>query len=246
MNMHAPSSWLKSLRRILVALAIIYVVLCVLLALTQRRMIYFPTRISAAAAQGWALGNQLQPWTNSAGDLIGRKRVVAAPVGQVLILHGNAGCALDRDFYAEKLQEAGALNVYILEYPGYGSRPGTPNQTTIFAAAAEALNALKSRGPTYLLGESLGTGPACYLAGTFPASISGIALVAPYNNFTAAARAHMALFPVGWILRDRFPSDSFLKKYQGRAAFLVAGRDEVVPPALGRKLFAEYQGPKRL
>jgi len=242
--MDQRSPWPRRFRRIVLILAIIYVLLCILITVAQRRMIYFPTRVSAGAAQGWAAASQLTAWTNSSGQEIGWKRLASG--GQVLILHGNAGCALDRDFYVEKFQEAKAFDVYILEFPGYGSRPGSPTQISIFQAASDALKLLKTRGPVYVVGESLGTGAACYLAGTFPDSVAGLALVAPYNNFTAAARAHMPLFPVRWMLWDRYSSDSYLKNYKGPAAFLVAGRDQVVPPALGRKLFAEYTGAKRL
>src|SRR6476659_659684 len=113
--MDQRSPWLRRFRRLVLILAIIYVLLCIVITAAQRRMIYFPTRVSAAAARGWASASQLTAWTNSSGQEIGWKRLSPASVGQVLVLHGNAGCALDRDFYVEKFQEAKALDVYILE-----------------------------------------------------------------------------------------------------------------------------------
>ena len=56
----------------------------------------------------------------------------------------------------------------------------------------------------------------------------------------------MKFFPVSWILRDRFPAEENLRSYHGPVAMLVAGRDQVIPERIGRKLYASYAGPKRL
>src|ERR1043166_3402683 len=158
------SQWLPKLRRIVLTLLVIYLVVCGIVTLPQRRMIYLPTRVKQAEAEKWAAGSQLQPWINGAGQGIGWKRPVKEAGGQVLIIHGNAGCALDRDFYADKIQEVDRLNIFILEYPGYGSRGGHPSEASILSAAREAIALLKGNGPLFVLGESLGTGAASYLA----------------------------------------------------------------------------------
>src|SRR5205807_1869211 len=142
-------------------LAGVYLLAVISLTLLQRRLIYYPTRITVAEAERWAMASELEPWKNPTGQTIGWKRISkAASIGQVLIFHGNAGCAIDRAQYADGLQNAAPLDVYILEYPGYGSRPGTPSQQSIFAAATEAINSLTPNRPTYVIGESLGTGVA--------------------------------------------------------------------------------------
>jgi uncharacterized protein len=105
---------------------------------------------------------------------------------------------------------------------------------------------LEGNGRIYLIGESLGTGVATYLAGTRARSVTGVFLVAPYNNMTSVARAHLPLFPVKLMLKDKYPSDSYLAAYHGPVGFLLAGKDEVIPSRLGRKLFDGYAGPKKL
>ena len=115
------SQWLPKLRRIVLTLLILYLVVCGIVMLAQRRMIYLPTRVNQAVAEKWAAGSQLQPWTNAVGEGIGWKRLVKESVGQVLIIHGNAGCALDRDFYADKIQEVDRLNIFILNIQATGA-----------------------------------------------------------------------------------------------------------------------------
>ena len=52
--------------------------------------------------------------------------------------------------------------------------------------------------------------------------------------------------PLRLLLRDRFPSEDYLRTYHGPVAMLVGGRDRVVPERFGRRLYDAYAGPKRL
>ncbi len=226
----------------------IYLIVCVGLTLAQRRLLYFPCKDSAASSLKLAASLDFQIWHNAGGQFIGWKRLskTKPAQGQVLILHGNASCALDRAPYADGLQSAAPLDVYVLEYPGYDGRPGSPSQKTIFAAARDGLQQLKSKCRVLLIGESLGTGVAAYLAGTNPAQVAGVFLSAPYNNLSAVARHHLPIFPVKLMLRDKYASDYYLRSYHGPLAVLLGGKDEVVPNEFGRRLFQGYDGPKKL
>ena len=64
--------------------------------------------------------------------------------GALLVLHGNAGSALDRTYLAEAFQGPAmpwALDVFLLEYPGYGAREGTPSENALVAAATAGIEA---------------------------------------------------------------------------------------------------------
>src|SRR5881392_2305737 len=95
--MGAKSKLPRYVYRAAIFLAGLYLALLIVLSLSQRRLIYFPVKITAAEAKTWALGTQLEPWNNSRGETIGWKRVGKGTqsAGQVVILHGNAGCAFD-------------------------------------------------------------------------------------------------------------------------------------------------------
>jgi len=71
------------------------------------------------------------------------------------------------------------------------------------------LNCSHTNGPVYLLGESLGTGVAAHLAGTYPTNVAGVLLIAPYNRSPTWRNIHMPIVPVRWLLRDRFPSEEY-------------------------------------
>ena len=133
-----------------------------------------------------------------------------------------------------------------VEYPGYADRTGAPTEKSLEIAAAEALQSLGTNSPIYLLGESLGTGVATWLAGAHADRVAGVVLLAPFNSLTDVAQAHMPILPVHLILVDRFPSEKYLHTYHGPMAVLVGGEDQVVPEKFGRCLYDRYDGPKRL
>jgi pimeloyl-ACP methyl ester carboxylesterase len=214
----------------------------------QRRLLYFPDKTSLDAALSRAKLAGFEPWENN-GQLIGWKLSSKAPGShhRVLITHGNAGSAIDRVDYARGVNQAGDWDVYLLEYPGYGPRPGKPSQNSFFAAGDEALSLLEKDGPVFVIGESLGTGVAAYLAGAHPKAIAGLLLAAPYENLGDVAQDHMRIFPARWMLLDRFTSGTYLRNFHGRLAVLLAADDTVVPSSHGRKLFDGYRGgPKKL
>jgi len=225
-----------------------YLALCIGCASLQRRMIYFPPACTPQQVQKFAAAHNLERWTSSSGEPIGWKRLspIQPPAGQVLITHGNAGCAFQCGHYADAIQQAAPLDVFIVEYPGFEIRPASPTERSLDDASDEALQLLATNRPIYLLGESLGTGVACYLAGKHPNEVAGVVLLAPYNKLAAVAQAHMVIIPVALLLRDRFPSEDYLRSYHGAVAMLVGGRDNVVPEKFGRRLYDAYNGPKRL
>jgi uncharacterized protein len=220
---------------------------------SQRSMIYFPSREDSAALERTAAAQGFQPWRDPQGHTIGYRDPAdpadSRPPLAVLLFHGNAGHALHRAAYSSILRDAApdrAVSIHILEYPGYGARPGKPTQASLLAAANDALALIPSNSPVLLLGESLGTGVACATAAENPRRVAGLLLVTPFDSLANVARHHYPLLPVGWILRDTYPSAEWLPAYPGPAAFLLAKNDTIVPARLGHALHALHPGPKFL
>lgn len=227
---------------------LVYAAICLLAAVQQRKLIYHPTVFTARQVDQMAESARLERWTNSAGQFIGLKRLSPKQPagGTVLILYGNGNAATSCDHYANDIQSVAAFDVFILEYPGYEDRPGSPSQDSLFRAAAEGFKNLPAGKPVYLLGESLGTGVASYLAGSCSNKIAGVLLLSPFNSLTDVAQEHFPLLPVRWLLVDRFPSEKYLSRYHGQVGIAVDGRDDIVPEKFGRRLYHGYAGPKRL
>jgi hypothetical protein len=178
-----------------------------------------------------------------------------APPGEVhrvIVFHGNGGQSVDRDHFVRGFQSdrgQGRWEVYLLEYPGFGSRPGDPSEEALLAAASEAvahLLAADPARPVYVVGESLGTGVASQVAAANPEAVPALLLITPFTNVVDVGARTAPRFLVRLVLRDRYDSELALTHYDGRVGVLLAGQDRVVPTDLGRRLYEGYQGPKRL
>lgn len=217
----------------------------------MRQLLYFPERQDPARAAEAARRVGLVPWLDASGNTAGWRDPSPPPPprARLVVLHGNAGSALDRTYYRQVFpSRRGSLpvEVLLLEYPGYGPRPGSPSEESLLAACREAVEELRREpGPVVLVGESLGSAVAALCAAARPGAVDGLALVTPLSSVPAVARRHYGFAP-SFLVPDPWRADEALPRYGGPVAFLVAGKDEVVFPDLGLALHAAYPGPRWL
>jgi fermentation-respiration switch protein FrsA (DUF1100 family) len=238
------SAWLT-----LPALAVaLWLLLAAGLFLGQRQILFRPDRTApdlagialpglAATRLPTADGLSLLAWTLPSAP--------GAPV--ILYLHGNAGHIGYRGerFRAIAAQGWGAM---IPEYRGYGGNPGQPSEAGLRQDAAAALAALHAQGIApgriVLWGESLGSGLAAWLAARHP--VGAVVLETPYTSIAAIAKQRYPFIPVDTLLKDRFDSLAELPVIAAPILVAVAGRDRVVPPAMGQDLHAAARAPAEL
>jgi hypothetical protein len=239
--------------RLLRTLGITYVLLCVLVGVFQRRIIYFPFHKTETEmlAEGNSLG--CRPWRDADGKIIGWKsaRSHGSAANRLVLFHGNTGFALNRTHYLdgfEQLGEGRLWEVYLFEYPGFGARRGDLGEEPFIEAGLQAIKTLKAEDsrPVYLLGESLGSGLASAIAQRQPEAVAGLFLLTPYARMGDVAAHRFGFLPVRLMLRDPWDNITALRDYHGRAAVLIAEDDEVVTAGQGRLLFDSYSGPKRM
>jgi len=235
---------IKILLFVLAGMALIYAAIIAFAYFIQRKLQYFPTHRDNAAA-----GNSVfKPWKASNGEFLGYYRESDSPKRAVLFFHGNAGEALDRAWLDELFPEEDVV-VILAEYPGYGARGGQPTtQQGIFMDAERALNEIKRRWsevPVTLLGESLGTAPASYLAAKKFDKVDRLALIAPFTSLAEVAAKHYSYLPVKFLLKDRFPVANFVKETSVPLHIVHGTLDDVVPIEYGRGIFSVHPGPTK-
>ncbi|HEY5706967.1 MAG TPA: alpha/beta fold hydrolase [Terrimicrobiaceae bacterium] len=210
----------------------------------QRALIYYPQTAEFTALEPRAARQGLLPWLDAKGSFVGWRSQRGAGI-PLLLLHGNAGHAMHRSYFVSRLRDASVTPpIFILEYPGYGARPGTPTEDDLVAAAVEAIDLLGQ--PLILAGESLGSGVACAAASQRPSSVRGLLLITPFDSLVTVAKVHYPWAPVGLILKDRYDSSRALENLRAPLAVIVADGDFVIPVDSAIKLFASYLGPKKL
>ena len=228
------------------ALIVALLLLTGALVMLSNKLLYYPETAPLAALLADARHHRLTPWPNADQDYRGLLREPAGSARATLVLfHGNAGHAGQRDDYADQLSGLG-LRVILAEYPGYGARPGSLGEASLVsdAAATLALARHAFSEPLIVAGESLGAGVAAAVAKS--ADASAVLLITPWDRLASIARHHYPWLPTGWLLRDRYDSVANLAGYGGRVAVVIAGRDRIVPPEYGRRLFASLGPNKRL
>jgi len=210
-------------------------------------IVVFSLQIFSGCRQGRRKKNGFVPWKNPAGEIIGWEIMADTnSIGTVLVFQGNSGCAVWSGDFTRPIHSGANVNVFILEYPGYGARPGSPGRAAFDAAAEEAFQLLPKNLPRYVVSLSLGTGVAGDIAKNHPSEIAGMAMFAPYHNLASVAQHRMWYLPAYFFLLDRFDPEECLKNYHGPIKFVVAGEDEIIGDASGLRLANTYQGPKDL
>ena len=211
---------LRRLLRFVEIFFVLYVAIVAIVYFRQRSMLYFPSH--------GAVVTRLAPWSDGS-QTIGFCREVSNPRTIWLMMHGNGGQAADRDYVLHCLTDQDSL--YVLEYPGYGARSGSPSLESMNQAASEACQLLRSRYPNIpvcALGESIGTGPACHLAleKTPP---DKIVLAVPFDILARVAARQFPFLPVRLLLRDNWDNVDSLKHYAGPVDIFGAMDDGIIP-----------------
>ena len=239
----------RTMLMILLRCLLVYAAVVLLAYLFQSRMIYLPTRMSPDPLRNSARLNGLKLWPQNTQEYLGLvpENPSKAEKGTVVVFHGNAGCALHREYYLPPLERLG-FRVILVEYPGYGARGGKPGEKTFVAAGREIVQeALQEFSrPLYLWGESLGCGVACAVASGPEFKIDGIVLLTPFDSLPATAQDHYWFLTARWLVRDRYDNIRNLASYAGPVAVLMAEKDEVIPNRRTRALFENIRSEKRL
>jgi uncharacterized protein len=218
---------MKQMTLIFKTVLTIFITLLAVAFAFQRKLLYYPSHRQET--------NGLVEWTVD-GRHVGYARKVAKPGNIWLFIHGNAGQAVDRVYALQCFSDSDS--VFILEYPGYGSRAGSPGKASFNSAAAEAYLGLRKAYPDIpvcVMGESIGSGPASYLA-RLEKRPDKLVLVVPFDNLASVARDHFPLIPVGLILLDRWDNVEALKGYSGKVEIFGAIDDQVIPVRHARTL----------
>ncbi len=192
-----------------------------------RKVLFFPSHHSDSNGfTRWAMGD----------EAIGVAREVADPAHVWLLLHGNGGQAADRQYAMFAFEERDS--VYILEYPGYGERMGSPSRGAFDDAVREGYAELRRRfpgKPVCVVGESLGSGPASMLSRENPPP-DKIVLVVPFDRITDVARDHTRWLPVKLLLAGSWDNIDALRDYRGPLEVFGAEMDEVIAVEHARRL----------
>ncbi|MGB5132613.1 MAG: hypothetical protein WBO00_08360 [Steroidobacteraceae bacterium] len=207
-----------------------YLSLCAWLYFTQRSQIYFAVReVNPPGAQAIRLAS---------GDATLKIWVVERPGPRALVYFGGNA----EDVSANLPTFAAAIpdhSLYLVNYRGYGGSTGSPSEDALVADACTVYDHLHARHPEIsVMGRSLGTGVAVQLAAA--RDVRRLVLVTPYDSLARVAGAHFPMFPVAFLMRDRYDSANRARAVHAPVLAIIAGEDEIIPRANSEALVNSF------
>lgn len=176
-----PMKWLK---RLTLTLGIGYVLICLLLYFFQESLIFHPRALPATYRFEEGLEEVLT--TPDGTDLSLLSFTHPNAEGAILYLHGNRG-SNRRSLYQTRELTRTDHDLYLFDYRGYGKSGGEiESEQQLLADAQLVYDSLAARygeSNIVLIGYSLGTGIASYLAANNQPE--HCVLVSPYASITA-------------------------------------------------------------
>ena len=211
--------------------ALIYIGACVALFFFQRSLIYFP--------QPSAHGNPAERMKLQAtGAEVHVSHRPHNEAKAVIYFGGNA-----EDVSGSLPELAAAFPeraIYLMHYRGYGDSTGSPSEAALHADALLLFDKVHATQPDItVIGRSLGTGVAVKLATERP--VSRLVLVTPYDNLQDIAATQFPVFPVRWLLQDKFDSGRLASRVTAPTSIIAAEHDEVIPKWSTEQLSGRFQ-----
>ncbi len=230
-----------------IAAVCLYVGVAAILYATQRSLMYFPDTTHTTPAQAGLPEAQEVPLTASDGVRITAWYVKPQDNKPVIVyFHGNGGALRNRVGRFKKLAGSG-IGLVALEYRGFGGNAGSPSEDGLIADGEAAYAFAAKRYPItqiVLWGESLGTGVAVAVAAEKP--VGRVILEAPFTSAAAVAAMHYWYMPVRLLMKDQFHSDQRIGKVTAPLLILHGVHDNVVPYAMGERMFELANKPKHI
>ena len=228
--MTAAMSVKRWLLRIAVATALAYTALAGLLYALQGFILYHPSPLQFEP--------DAQAITIHAGAGILHGWVVDQGHPDAVIYFGGNGEAVERDVDSLRALLPGQ-SIYLVPYRGYGPNSGVPSEKGIEADELAVFDFVRARhAHVALFGRSLGTGVATYVASRRP--IRKLVLVTPYDSILDIARGRYPLFPIAWLLKDRYESWRSAERIKAPVLAVLGADDDVIPRASSDALIAHF------
>ncbi|HEY9199398.1 MAG TPA: alpha/beta hydrolase [Gammaproteobacteria bacterium] len=224
--------------------------------LQQPAMIFYPMRTLEAEPTDWGMPfEDVRLTTADAVELHGWYIPAPNATRVLLFMHGNAGNISHRRDSIAIFRRLG-LDVFIFDYRGYGRSQGAPDEAGLYRDAQAAWRYLtETRGiaaqDIVIFGRSLGGAVAAQLAAQQDAQQAAqmparaLILESTLSSARDFARQVFPLLARLVVVRYHFDTSRYLQSVTCPVLVLHSPDDEVMPYALGERVFRAAREPKR-
>lgn len=164
----------------------------------------------------------------------------------MVYFHGNSEDLGQAHQFIKYIQLSIDAHIIVVEYPGYGVYEGTPNEQNVLNDSHRVieflLEVLKWKVQDIIvMGRSIGTGPACYLASMY--KLGALALISPYTSL----RGIIDNMPLGnlykFFVKERFNNLDLISQVLSPTFILHGRKDDLIPCEHGEELALNCRAP---
>ncbi|HAN77843.1 MAG TPA: hypothetical protein DCQ31_08760 [Bacteroidales bacterium] len=209
----------------------------------------FPAKSGCAAAPQYIKKTEYLVGTENNYQLNAWYIESSAPRATVLYLHGNAGdlnCLIEQ---FEVFDDLG-LNVFAVDYRGYGKSSGTINLKNDILADSEAafnyaVRFLNIKPEDIIIwGRSIGSAPATFLANKY--KVKALVLESGFAELSKVVETKLPFLPVKQLLKYSYNNTELIGKIECPKLFIHGKNDPLILFENSEILFAKANVPKQL
>lgn len=222
---------------------IIYVLLVLLLYYKQDELL-FQGPLSSDVIQTNKIDNAFRYIIQVEDAILNGWHVIPESESKGIVIYFG-GNAENIDSVIDMSKHLKDVDIVSMHYRSYGLSTGNISESAIYKDALSIYDNVSKEYPNkpiYVIGRSLGSGVATYLAAH--RNVSGVGLVTPYDSIKNVAQGHYPFFPVKYILNNKFDSVSNVKNINVPVYVLVASNDTLIPNQYSIKLFENIHSEK--
>ncbi len=214
----------------------------------QPHMIFYPVRELYQTPADWGLGYEDVTLNTADNVQLHGWYIPYQQSKQVLLFfHGNAGNIAYRRDSIEVFHRLG-LNVFIIDYRGYGKSGGKPSEQGLYQDASAAWRYLTdekgfSGNQILIFGRSLGGAVAARLASGVQAR--GLILESTFSSARDFAKTVFPILSRLVLTRYDFHTTENIQRVNYPVLVLHSPDDEIMPFRLGEKVYQSAHQPKR-
>ncbi len=227
---------------------VVYLILFAVLYLFQDKFLFFPQKLSNhIQTKSHAVEEveiEVEDDTFVRGFIC--KNGIRDKYKLLICFDGNAA---EISYLINRVQGLDGWACVLINYRGYGLSDGTPSEKNLYNDAQRIYDYFINKDEidktsVVILGRSLGTGVATYLASK--RSVKGVILVSPYDSIESVAKKWLWMFPISLILNNKFISINYAGMNEIPLLCIYTPKDHLIFPSHTFKLFDAWVGEKTI
>ena len=208
---------------------IVYVLACAFLFIKQRDFLYLPTSQTISPLNEEIFNNN---------NIKIKTTVLNKGNKNAIIYFGGNAENVDKniDSFSKIFPKH---TIYLVKYRGYSGSMGKPTENNLYSDALYIYDKIKAKyNNISIIGRSLGTGVATYLA--TKRDIDKLVLVTPYDSIESIAKESFPIFPISLLLKDKYKSIERINSIKSRTLIIAAQNDKVIKMKHTKKLVNKF------